>query len=70
MCYERKMTLYSQQHNDGHRLEKENVDDPKNVEEDSRKRTGTITFELGSGCKATCRQDTVKDPCFCTERIK
>ena len=42
----------------------------KNVEEDSRKRTGTITFELGSGCKATCRQDTVKDPCFCTERIK
>jgi len=25
------------------------VEDPKNVKEDSRKRTGTTTFELGSG---------------------
>ena len=36
-----------------------------NVEEDSRKIIGTTTFELGSGWKASCRQDKVEDPCFC-----
>ena len=49
----------------GHPLEKENLDDPKNVEEDNRKSTGINTFELGSGCKASCRQNKIKDPCFC-----
>ena len=36
------------------------------VEEDRWKRPRTTTFDLGSGCKSSCRQDNVKGPCFCT----
>ena len=41
----------------------------KNVEEDSRKRTGTSTFDLESGCKVSCRQDKVENPCLCATYV-
>ena len=43
---------------------KENVDDAKNVDEDSRKRSETTVSKQESGCRASFRQDEMEDPCF------
>jgi len=45
--------------------EKENLDNPKHVEEENRKRTETTTFKLGLGFKPGCRHSKVEDACFC-----